>query len=149
MQSFAVTKTVIVRNGVFPAISVNKDVTVFSTCSPVWAPEPKGTQEGEEYLWSNSHQNCSHSPPPPSSCFSRVRLCATPRTAAYQASPSMGILQARILEWIAMPSSRGSSQPRDQTPVSCIASGFFFFFLILTVWATREVHPQLETSVFL
>ena len=30
-----------------------------------------------------------------------------------------GILWARILEWIAMPSSRGSSQPRDQTPVSC------------------------------
>ena len=34
-----------------------------------------------------------------------------------------GILQARILEWITIPSSRGSSQPRDQTPiyyVSCI-----------------------------
>ena len=30
-----------------------------------------------------------------------------------------GILQARIPEWVAMPSSRGSSQPRDQTPVSC------------------------------
>ena len=30
-----------------------------------------------------------------------------------------GILQARILEWVAMPSSRGSSQPRDRTPVSC------------------------------
>ena len=36
-----------------------------------------------------------------------------------------GILQARILEWVAMPSSRGSSQPRDQTQVSCIAGGFF------------------------
>ena len=36
-----------------------------------------------------------------------------------------GILQARILEWVAMPSSRGSSQPRDQTQVSCIASRFF------------------------
>ena len=31
-----------------------------------------------------------------------------------------GILQARILEWVAMPSSRGSSQPRDRTRVSCI-----------------------------
>ena len=38
---------------------------------------------------------------------------------------SMGILQARILEWVAMPSSRGSSQPRDQTQLSCIAGGFF------------------------
>ena len=36
-----------------------------------------------------------------------------------------GILQARILEWVAMPSSRASSQPRDQTPVSCTAGGFF------------------------
>ena len=36
-------------------------------------------------------------------------------------SPVHGILQARILEWVAMPSSRGSSWPRDQTQVSCIA----------------------------
>ena len=45
------------------------------------------------------------------------------------ASSVHGILQARILEWVAMPSSRGSSQPReDQTQVSsvsCIAGGFF------------------------
>ena len=36
-----------------------------------------------------------------------------------------GILQARILEWVAFPFSRGSSQPRDRTQVSCIAGGFF------------------------
>ena len=36
-----------------------------------------------------------------------------------------GILQARILEWIAIPFSRGSSQPRDQTQVSCTAGIFF------------------------
>ena len=41
-------------------------------------------------------------------------------------------LQARILEWAAIPFSRGSSQPRDQTQVSCIAGRFFTF------WATRE-----------
>ena len=45
---------------------------------------------------------------------------------------SMGILQAIILELVAMPSSRGSSQPRDWTQISCISGGFF------TVWATRE-----------
>ena len=38
-----------------------------------------------------------------------VQLFATPWTAAYQAPLSMGILQARIQEWVAMPSSRGSS----------------------------------------
>ena len=36
-----------------------------------------------------------------------------------------GILQARILEWVAILFSSGSSQPRDQTPVSCIAGRFF------------------------
>ena len=36
-----------------------------------------------------------------------------------------GILQARILGWVAFPFSRGPSQPRDQTRVSCIAGGFF------------------------
>ena len=36
-----------------------------------------------------------------------------------------GILQARILEWVAMPSSRESSQPRDQAQVSRIVGGFF------------------------
>ena len=53
---------------------------------------------------------------------------ATPWTIARQTPLSIGILQARILEWIAMPSSRGSSQPRDQTQVSCgscIISRFF------------------------
>ena len=49
----------------------------------------------------------------------------TPWTVAYQAPLSMGILQARILEWVAMPSSRGSFQPRDQTQVSHIAGRFF------------------------
>ena len=43
-----------------------------------------------------------------------------------------GILQARILEWVAFPFSRGSSQPRDQTQVSRIAGRLF------TSWATRE-----------
>ena len=36
-----------------------------------------------------------------------------------------GILQARILEWVAFPFSRGSSQPRDRTQVTHIAGGFF------------------------
>ena len=43
-----------------------------------------------------------------------------------------GILQAGILGWVAVPFSRGSSQPRDGTQVSCIAGGFF------TSWTTRE-----------
>ena len=52
-----------------------------------------------------------------------------------------GLLQARILEWVAFPFSRGPSQPRDRTQVSCIAGGFF------TSWSTREA--QLSFIIFL
>ena len=51
---------------------------------------------------------------------------------------SHGILQARILEWVAFPFSRGSSQLRGWTQVSCIAGGFF------TSWATREAPRILK-----
>ena len=47
-----------------------------------------------------------------------------------------GILQARTLEWVAFPFSRGFSQPRDQTQVSRIAGGFF------TTWATGEAQED-------
>ena len=53
--------------------------------------------------------------------------CSQPGSSVHGDSPT------RILEWLAMPSSRGSSQPRVQTQVSCIAGRFF------TLWATREV----------
>ena len=45
-----------------------------------------------------------------------------------------GIFQGRVLEWIAISCSRGSSRPRNRTPVSRIAGRRF------TVWATRETH---------
>ena len=48
------------------------------------------------------------------------------------------ILQARILEWVAFPCSRGSSQPRDWTQVSRTADGFF------TSWATREAWAKVN-----
>ena len=48
-----------------------------------------------------------------------------------------GILQARILEWIAISFSRGSSQPQDQTQVSCIAGG------IITNWAISEASQRI------
>ena len=65
--------------------------------------------------------------------LSRVQLFATLWTVALdcslQGSSVHGILQARILEWVAMPSSRASFQLRDQTQVAHPASGPF------TVWA--------------
>ena len=52
-----------------------------------------------------------------------------------------GILQARILEWVAFPFSRVTSQPRDQTQVSRIAGRFF------TSGATREVQGNWSESL--
>ena len=75
--------------------------------------------------------------------LTHVWLFVTPWIAARQVPLSMGILQARILEWVAMPSSRGSSQPRDQTQVSCIAGEFF------TNWATREALTVLPANTIL
>ena len=49
-----------------------------------------------------------------------------------------GFLQARILEWVAIPFSRGSFWPRDWTQVACNTGRFF------TAWATREVQKVLE-----
>ena len=63
--------------------------------------------------------------------FNCVQLCE-PMDCSLPGSSVCGILQARILEYIAMPSCRGSSQPRDQIWVSCIAGIFFI------VSATRE-----------
>ena len=59
--------------------------------------------------------------------FTRVWLC-DPMDYSPPGSSVLGILQERTLEWIAMPSSRGSSQPRDQTHVSFFDILFFFFF---------------------
>ena len=84
---------------------------------------------------------CPFRPYCPCCVLSRVPLFVTPRTVAHQAPLSMRILQARILDWIAMPSSRGSSQPRDRTQVSCIAGRFF-------TWATREAQCGYDSEQF-
>ena len=67
---------------------------------------------------------------------SRLTLCDPVDSSSPGCSVS-GILQARILEWVAIPFSRGSSQSRDQTRVSCIAGRF------LTAWTTREANWSL------
>ena len=59
-----------------------------------------------------------------------------PMDGSLPGSSIHGIFQARILEWAAISFSRGSSQPRDRTRVSCIADRRF------TVWATRETYNQ-------
>ena len=75
---------------------------------------------------------------------------ATPWTVTCQAPLSMGFSQARILEWVAIPFSRGSSWPRDQTHISCLAGKFFttepcgkpffFFFFALVYYINEASH---------
>ena len=70
--------------------------------------------------------------------FISALLTKTLKVKVFQSCDSLGphtvsgILQARILEWVAFPFSRGSFQPRDQTQVSHIADRFF------TSWATGK-----------
>ena len=69
--------------------------------------------------------------------LSGVQLTATPWTAARQAPLSMKFSQARILEWVAISSSRGSSQPRDQTQVSYVSSIGRQFFTTSAAWGAH------------
>ena len=59
------------------------------------------------------------------SCFSRVQLFVALWTVAHQAPLSMEFFRQEYWSGFPCPPSRGSSQPRDRTPISCIAGGFF------------------------
>ena len=69
-----------------------------------------------------------------------LTLC-NPMDYSLPGSSIHGIFQARVLEWVAIPSSRGSSQPRNQTQVSRIVGRHF------TVWATGEHSLKSLTKI--
>ena len=81
----------------------------------------------EAWKWSEVAQSC------PTPCGPVD--CSPPGSSLH------GILQARILEWVAISFSRGSSQPRDRTQVSCIASRCF------NLWATRGALTLLHETL--
>ena len=93
----------------------------------------------------------AHSTPRVSLCMytESLQLCPTlcdPMDCSLPGSSVRVILQARIPEWVAMPSFRGSSQPRDRTQfssVSCIASRFFIH------WANLGRPPASQQTLFL
>ena len=72
---------------------------------PTWSVPHSPALPGDPIVHAKSLQSC------PTLCDPTD--CSPPGSSVH------GILQARILEWVAMPSSRGSSRPRDRTPVSC------------------------------
>ena len=69
-----------------------------------------------------------------------LTLCAT-MDCSLPGSSAHGILQARILEWVDIPYSRGSAWPRDRIWVSYIAGGFF------PLWTTREASLSRKFSI--
>ena len=69
--------------------------------------------------------------------LSRVRLCDPMDSTLH------GIFQARILEWVAFPFSKGSSQPMDRTEISHIAGRYF------TSWVTREALVGITQELLL
>ena len=72
-------------------------------------------------------------------CVLITQSCLTlcdPRDCILPGSSVHGFLQARILEWVTIPFSRGTFWPRDRIWVSWITSGFF------TIWAIREAQQK-------
>ena len=82
----------------------------------------------------------NNKPSVPCPCM-HAQSCLTlcdPMDYSLPVSSVHGILQARILEWAAISSSRGSSQPTDGTQVSCIAGGFF---TTVPLWKSPVLCP--------
>ena len=67
--------------------------------------------------------------------------CSLPGSSVHR------ILQVRILEWVAMPSSGGSSQPRDQNQVSYIVDRFFYHLSYPGTWETGVYKIYSESEV--
>ena len=112
-------------------------------CSPGGLPDP-GIKPTSPALAGDSFL-LNHLESPFCYCCSVAKLCPSlwdPVDWRTPGSSVHGILQARILEWVASPFSRGSSRPRDQTWDSCIAGRFF------TVWASRDALMMLLISYY-
>ena len=98
------------------------NLTTFSS----WHLDTSGAIRGSSFCITPWHQL---------GAFFGVQLCPTLCNLMDCSPPGSsvhGILQTRILEWVAMPSSRGASWPRNRIWVSCIAGRIF------TIWATRD-----------
>ena len=87
-----------------------------------------GVQQSYSVIWVYMSESVSYSVM--SDSLQPYGLFATPWSPP--GSSVHGILQVRILEWVVMPFSRGSSRSRDRTQVSCIVCIFFI------IWATRK-----------
>ena len=114
-------------------ISIWKEVVCILNRICLWAVE-----HGEG-LWQPDEQDTVPTLKLESESGSVVSDSLQPRGLSPPGFSVHGILQARILQWVAIPFCRGSSQPRDRTEVSCLSGRFF------TIWATREASKKLTS----
>ena len=87
-----------------------------------------------------------HEDNPPCACSSCVRLSATLWDVAPAGSSVHGISQARILEWVAISSSRRSSRPKDLTHVSCVSCTGRRVLYHWATWADQRTPEITDTS---
>ena len=118
-------------------------LVIYFTCSSrvlsgrrKWQPTPvflPGESQGQRTWWAAVY-GVAQSQTQLKSLSSSSRVLSVSRAVVFNSLPPMdcsspgssvhGILQARILEWVVIPFSRGSSRPRDQDQVSCTAGRF-------------------------
>ena len=109
----------------------------FGPCCTSWGSQFPSQELSPGY---NSESSKSNTRPPVKVLV--IQLCLTlcdPMECSTPGFSLHGILQASILEWVAIPFSRGSSWPRDQTQVSCVAGRFFTVLAIREAQTTREL----------
>ena len=112
---------------------------------PLWVQSPRPSRSPSRQLGDSEQVTDASEPYSPCMKMQRkakllvTQSCLTPcdpMDCSLPGSSVQEILQARILGWGAIFSSRGSSLPRDQNCVCCGAGGFF------TIWATRETEED-------
>ena len=102
-------------------------------------------EEGKKSLSENTQASLAHGESEMLAAQSCPTLC-NPMDCSLPGSSVHGMLQVRILEWVAMPFSKGSSWPRDRTWISHSVGRFF------TIWATREAplpHEGRQSQIIL
>ena len=109
-------------------------------CSSPWPCAPERQKQRLEHLTNNRLNKCRFKP-----CGAGLSRSVVSSLRPCQLEPTRllvyGILQARILEWVAMSSSRGSPQPRDLTQVSWTA-GRFFTSWVMCRHESQHVAPS-------
>ena len=117
---------------------IQEDPTCLGSCTTTCALEPRRGSSWAPAPW--SLRSATETPPQWEACTQQLEKSPTaPKT---QHGHKYINCENRILEQVAIPSSGGSSWPRDQTRVSCIAGRFFI------IWATREAVVYVYTCMY-